>query len=265
VNSENFLSTTTPRSVAIMQPTYFPWAGYFALMDVVDAFVFLDDVQLAKRSWQQRNRIKTANGVQWLTVPVASKGKQDQLLADARIEAERGFPSKHRKSLEHAYVKAPHFERYAPALFEILESGIDSLCDLNAQVIAYLAQCLGVDTPLIFSSELREPGKRTGHLVNICKAMRAGAYVSPSGSMAYMEGDSSFADNGMELFFLTYEPAPYAQLYGEYVSHLSAIDLVFNMGPQSGETLRRGTAELFHSVDGHTELMRLDEAKERLA
>ena len=91
--------------VAIMQPTYLPWCGYFALMQAVDTFILLDSVQFAKRSWQQRNQIKTANGAKWLTVPVISKGKRQQLICEAELDDSRNFASTHRKVLKVAMPK----------------------------------------------------------------------------------------------------------------------------------------------------------------
>ena len=113
--------------VAIMQPTYLPWCGYFALMDRVDEFVLLDTVPFNKRSWQQRNRIKTGRGEIWLTVPVLSKGLRGQIISEVKIDTSRDALSAHRTSIEHAYGKAPFFSDYADTLFKILASSLLAL------------------------------------------------------------------------------------------------------------------------------------------
>ena len=95
--------------VAIMQSTYLPWVGYFALMKSVDVFIILDSVQFSKRSWQQRNQIKTESGAKWLTVPVISKGKKDQLIADVKIDYSSKFPESHINMIEQNYRKSPFF------------------------------------------------------------------------------------------------------------------------------------------------------------
>ena len=97
-------------SAAIMQPTYLPWCGYMALIESVDEFVLLDTVQFAKRSWQQRNQIKTRNGPLWLTVPVVSKGLRNQKICDVKIDTERDFPQRHIRTIELNLSKTPFQE-----------------------------------------------------------------------------------------------------------------------------------------------------------
>jgi len=116
--------------IAIMQPTYIPWVGYFSLINKVDVFIFLDSVQFAKRSWQQRNKIKTANESIWLTVPVLSKGKQSQFINEVEIDLTRDFSEKHIASLESNYHKAPYFLKYSPDFFLFYKKIINILLTL---------------------------------------------------------------------------------------------------------------------------------------
>src|SRR3546814_5151800 len=125
---------------AIMQPTYLPWIGYFGMIDRADIFVFLDSVQFARRSWQQRNRIKTANGPLMLTVPVHKKGARDQTIAEVRIDEQAQFPLTQMRAIEHALKKAPYFATHAEALFGILGGGRSGLSDLNIALITWLAE-----------------------------------------------------------------------------------------------------------------------------
>ena len=118
--------------VAISQPTYLPWMGYFDLMDQVDVFVILDSVQFEKRSWQQRNRIKTLAGLQWLTVPVAVRGKQGQLIHEVEIQ-EPAFWENHLRNIELNYRRTPHFETYYTQFANVYKESLSSfrLVDLN--------------------------------------------------------------------------------------------------------------------------------------
>ena len=118
--------------VAIMQPTYLPWSGYFGLMQAVDVFVLLDSVQFTRRSWQQRNQIKTARGGQWLSVPVLSKGKRDQLIREVEVDQSSGFAAIHRKSIEMSYAKTPYFNEYAGTLLPMLDNRSPRLAELHS-------------------------------------------------------------------------------------------------------------------------------------
>ncbi len=105
--------------VAIAQPTYLPWLGYFDLLDQVDKFVLLDTVQFEKQSWQQRNRIKTPTGLMWLTVPVVFRGRLGQRIVDVEIR-EPEFCRDHLRAVELNYRRAPFFGDYYPAFCELL-------------------------------------------------------------------------------------------------------------------------------------------------
>src|SRR5205823_3408897 len=147
--------------IAISQPTYLPWLGYFDLIDQVDAFVLLDSVQFEKQSWQQRNRIKTPTGLQWLTVPVVFRGRLGQRIMEVIIR-DPEFPRKHLRAIELNYRRAPFFDRYFPELARILEqhpSG-SHLADLNLEIIRWVCAALGIQTTLIRSSELHQDGRR---------------------------------------------------------------------------------------------------------
>jgi len=103
-----------------MQPTYLPWLGYFDLMDQADVFVFLDNVQFARRSWQQRNRIRGPKGLQWLSVPVKKRGRYHRDIRSTKIVKDGRFPTKHLRALEYSYKGAPHFKDYFPGIRDIL-------------------------------------------------------------------------------------------------------------------------------------------------
>ena len=227
-------------TVAIMQPTYLPWVGYFALMDIVDTFVVLDSVQFARRSWQQRNRIKTANGEHFLTVPVYKKGLRDQKISEVTINYDDKPLMKHKRTLDGAYSKAPHFKKYADELFEIYDKAPEHLLDLNLDIIEWMRTQLGITTPIIRSSSMELSEKRADLIAAICVEARADVYVSPPGSRDYLDESTALNDNNVELWYLDYTCQTYPQLHGEFTPFLSTLDLMFNIGTDSLNTIRAG-------------------------
>jgi len=238
---------------AIMQPTYLPWCGYFALMDSVERFVLLDTVAFSKRSWQQRNRIKTGSGEVWLTVPVLSKGLGGQMISEVKIDISRDALSAHRTTIEHAYGKAPFFADYADPLFKILSSSHTRLIDLNFDLIMWLRRVLGIETALLRASatcienevnDVQQTDIRVERLARICEYIGAAEYVSPLGAIEYIEeGRDVFTRRGIAISYHDYVHPVYHQRHGEFVPYLSVIDLIFAHGPNSLEIIRRGRGE----------------------
>ncbi len=232
-----------PETIAIMQPTFLPWVGYFALMDRVDRFVLLDDVQFDKRSWQQRNRIKTANGPIWLTVPVLTKGRREQTILEAEIQPEARFAETALKTLEHAYSKAAHFapvmDRIAPA-FEAAGQG---LCALNVALIDALCELMGLQADMVRSSATPVTSSKAQRLADLCRAHGARRYLSPPGSKDYLDGDPALAEAGVELAYLNYIHPEWPQLHGRFEPYMSALDLVMNALPGALSILRSGVGE----------------------
>jgi hypothetical protein len=228
------------RTAAIMQPTYLPWMGYFDLMDQCDVFVVLDSVQFDRHSWQQRNRVKTAHGPRWLTVPVLSRGRREQLISAVEIDPGGDFPRAHLKTIAHAYAKAPSYGRYAGSLAKILGGGHHYLGRLNAELIRWIAGELGITTELVRSSELDVQGRKVDLLVNICRQVGADRYLAPPGSRSYIEQHNLFRQHGIALEYHAYSPPRYPQLHGEFVPSLSVIDVMFNVGERSLEVVRSG-------------------------
>tara|TARA_Y100001933_G_C18767307_1_gene466638 strand:+ start:36 stop:698 length:663 start_codon:yes stop_codon:yes gene_type:complete len=213
-----------------MQPTYLPWIGYFSLIKNVDTFVFLDSVQFAKRSWQQRNKIKTNNGTKWLTVPVLSKGKREQLIKDTIIYNESNFCKDHIKSIEFNYCKAKYFKPESNSLFNILRSNSDYIADLNIEIIRYLSQRLRIKTKFIRSRDLDCKGSKADLLASICSILHATEYISPPGSKDYLEVSDAFKKLDILVNYFEYKHPIYDQLWGDFLPYMSAIDLLFNCG-----------------------------------
>lgn len=228
---------------AIMQPTYLPWIGYFALMDMADAFVFLDDVQLSKQSWQTRNRIKGESGKElMLTVPIRHAGEQP--IKDVEIDGTHWI-AKHLKSFQQNYRKAPCFAEAAEIYQGVLENTPGKLCDLNIALIAALAARLNIAPRVVRSSEIAEKSAdRRDRLVDICKTVGADTYLSPAGAAGYLSedgGEAQFAAHGMSLLYQRYEHPVYPQINGAFLSHMCVLDLVANVGcAEAGRVIRSG-------------------------
>jgi hypothetical protein len=210
-------------------------------MDQVDTFVLLDSVQFEKQSWQHRNRIKTATGLQWLTVPVVYRGCFGQYINQVEIR-DPEFVRKHLRGIELSYRRAPYFDSYYPELAEILNAQSRGLLtDLNAGLLRWFCSILGIQTLVLRSSVLKVGGRRTELLVNICLELKANSYLSPPGSAVYLLSDLElFVNAGIEVEFHHYEHPEYSQLFPPFCAYASALDLLFNQGPSSLEVIRSG-------------------------
>lgn len=229
-------------TIAIAQPTYLPWLGYFDLLDQVDKFVLLDTVQFSKQSWQQRNRIKTPTGLQWLTVPVLFRGRLGQRIVDVEIR-EREFWRDHLRAIELNYRRSPFFESYYPALSELLQSvpSEPRLAELTIALLRWLSEVLGIKTPIVRSSELTVEGKRTQLLAEICGLSGATTYVSPLGSADYLLHELPIlTERGVNVVFQHYDHPLYQQLFPPFLAHASVLDLLFNEGENSLAIIRSG-------------------------
>jgi WbqC-like protein len=228
--------------IAISQPTFLPWLGYFDLIDQVEVFVILDSVQFEKRSWQQRNKIKTLEGLQWLTVPVLVQGRFEQLVREVQLQNPDCL-RKHARTLEHNYRHAPWFETYFRPISSIFDSVAHdlSLANLNVRIIEWMMDCLGIKVQLKKSSELGCDGKRSQLLVNICEALSANSYLSPIGSAGYLLAELDlFEQRNIEVTFQHYEHPRYRQQFGEFIPYAATLDLLFNEGERAGEIVRSG-------------------------
>ena len=225
--------------VAIMQPTYLPWSGYFGLMRSVDLFIFLDSVQFAHRSWQQRNQIKTANGAQWLTVPVVSKGRRDQRINEVLIDYTQRFKAKHLGTIQQSYRNSPYYAQARDVLSPLMEAS-EMLADLNIALIERIASQLNIDTPTLRSSKLSGKGAKAELLASFCSDIGATEYISPPGSEDYLRRSDAFWRAGIEVSYFNYEHPEYPQLFGGFLPYMSVIDMLFNCGEVSLRLIEAG-------------------------
>lgn len=225
------------KRVAILQSNYIPWKGYFDLIDSVDEFIIYDDVQYTKNDWRNRNKIKTPNGLQWLTVPVGqniSRKIREVKLPDSNWQI------KHWKTIEANYSRASHFDE----IKEILEplyckNKYNLLSQLNRVFIDSISRYLGIRTLISDSGGYLLKGDRTERLVNICKQAGATEYVSGPAAKAYIDEDL-FERQKIQLSWFRYSAYPeYPQLWGDFVHAVSIIDLMFNMGKEAAEYFKQ--------------------------
>jgi len=239
---------------AIMQPTYNPWLGYFDLIDRVDTFVFLDNVQVVKRSWQVRNRIKTPQGELFLTIPIIRPKGQETKLNEAIIDDTQRWREKHIKTIEFYYKKAPFFVEVFPLVKNLIEFPTRILSDFNINFISTIAKKIGIKTKFVKASEL-EPlkGKKDKLLAEICKKINCSKYISPQGSAIYLEAQEpggAIVKNGIELYYHNYEHPIYNQLYPPFLPYMGIIDLLFNEGFEKAlEIIKKGRRpEIYYST-----------------
>lgn len=217
--------------VAAHQPHYLPWLGYFHKMASCDLFIYLDDVQFKKREFQNRNKIRVKNGVQWLTAPVATKGRYDQNISDVLLTP-GAWAHDHWTALQLAYGRAPFFKTHEPVLKKIYGAPWQKLVDVCGPLNEWHRQALGIATPLRFSSEFGVRTMKSQRLVDLCRAVGADAYLSGAGARDYLEEDL-FTQAGIRVQYQDYHHPVYAQAYPGFESHLAALDLIFNLGPGS--------------------------------
>ena len=224
-------------TVAIHQPNYIPWPGYFRKMGICDIFVYLDAVQYPRgQSFGPRNRIKTPNGVNFLTVPVStprgSKGKASYL--EVKFADDR-WRQKHLKTIEQSYARAPHFDDVFPLYRRELERG-ETFVALNIGLIEAFASYLRIETKRVRLSEILPSfGQKTQLVVDICAKLRATTYLSGGGGGLDYNDELVLSEHGIELRYDSFQYPTHPQLWGAFEPNLSIVDLLFNCGPAARE------------------------------
>jgi len=228
-------------SCAIMQPTYLPWAGYFNLMSRVDKFVFLDDVQFQKRTWHARNRILLQGNEYLLTIPT-NKSPQQTKICDVKIIDNDRWQKKHWQTIKSAYEKAPYGKQLLDLLGPMFsDMAPEYLGQWTSGIIKLLAECLELECETFQASDLGCEGRRSDHLLAICKLLNCNNYVSPEGSREYLREDDFEGNSDVSLEFQAYNPGRYPQLgRSEFLSHLSVIDVIANTGKNFTSRYIRG-------------------------
>ena len=225
--------------VAIHQPNYVPWLGYFYKICHCDVFVFLDSVPYSRNSLVNRNRIKIPQGLAWLTVGVLTKGHYAQAISEVEVNNSVDWRKTHWRTISQNYSKTPHFKEYESLFEAVYDREWRRLIDLNETLIQLISSLLGTNTVMfVNASALKTTGTRSELLVNICKAVGADTYLSGFGGRKYLD-ESGFQEAGVRLVYSDFEHPVYGQLWGEFVPNLSIIDLLFNEGERSRSILNQ--------------------------
>jgi hypothetical protein len=236
--------------VTIHQPEHLPWLGFFDKMRQADVFVLLDTTQFAKDDFQNRNRIKAAKGATWLTVPVYKKGRTSQLIKDVEICNDRSWGNQHWSLIYQNYKDAPHFDEHRPFFEALYGRQWESLNDLNIHIIRYLASQLGLSTRIITASEMSiyEQGATRVNFA-ICRQLSARVYLSGAYGKEYLD-ETPFALHNCEVRYQNFHHPVYPQQWGEFLSHMSAIDLLFNCGDRSLEIIAQANSPELQARSG---------------
>lgn len=227
--------------VTIHQPQFLPWLGYLDKIDQADLFVVLDSVQFKKNEWQNRNRIRTAQGWQWLTVPV--RHRFGQRLDEVRINGDVDWRAKHLRALEMHYQKAPFARRYLEGLRGVYAQPWSHLADLNLAVLRWLLDAFGIKTPVRRSADmpyLREDP--TDRLIDICRTVAATHYLAGAGATQYMDL-ARFQASGVQLEMQAFHHPVYPQCYDPFVPGMAAVDLLLLCGESALPRLREAREE----------------------
>lgn len=224
--------------VGIHQPHYLPWLRYFEKIDACDVFILLDTVQFTKNGWQNRNKIKTAQGDLVLTVPVHANS--DTTIAEVAIDTQRRWQRRHQRAIEQNYKRAPYFEWTMDTIDAFYLRPFESLAELNREMLWAWMDLLGIDTPIHVASELNVDGTATERLVNLVRAVGGDAYYSGAHALDVYLDAQVVTNAGIGLQLQQWTAPEYPQLHREFIPDLSILDLVMNVGPDALAVIRSG-------------------------
>lgn len=216
------------KKIAILQSNYIPWKGYFDMINMVDEFILYDDAQFTKNDWRNRNRIKTNQGVSWITIPV--KHSISQKISEIEVLNNK-WRKIHWKTLNQNYSKAKYFKNYE-AIFEelYLKEDFTFLSKINYNFICKINNILGINTKITWSTDYDLKGDKTEKLIHICKQAEATEYISGPSANNYID-KSLFEEENIEFTYMDYSNYPeYNQLHDKFEHSVSILDLIFNEG-----------------------------------
>lgn len=221
------------------QPVYLPWLGLFHKIVLADTFVSFDDVQYVPKDWNNRNRIKTPTGPTWLTVPVLRKGYLEKPIRSIEINNAEPWRRKHWRSLLLNYGKSAYFDDYASFFEDLYTREWQYLVELNEYILRWLLDTLEIEVRFMKASELDFEGAKSALVLDMCRKLSADLYIF--GALGHDYADvRAFEAAGVKIRFQEYKHPTYPQLHGDFVPHLSIVDLLFNCGPRCREILLSG-------------------------
>lgn len=221
------------KKVAILQSNYIPWKGYFDMINYVDEFILYDDMQYTKRDWRNRNKIKTANGLKWLSIPVEVKGKFNQKINVTKI-ADPNWNCKHFDALKYNYRTAKFYSHVIDMVKSwYQECSSEYLSEVNYYFLNKINENLGIDTKISWSSDYILIDGKSERLLDLCKQAKATEYISGPAAQDYLD-ESMFLNEGIKVEWMDYSGYPeYNQLYPPFEHGVSILDLIFNEGPNA--------------------------------
>ncbi|TMO63268.1 WbqC family protein [Pseudoalteromonas aurantia] len=244
--------------LAVMQPTYIPWLGYFDLINSADQFLFLDDVKLEKSDWHVRNKIKGNQGEIMLSQVVSTpNGRMGSVICDTEFKEKHPWRKKHLKSIEMNYRKAPFFNSIFGVIQQYFLNECNNLADFNIGLTQVFLKSLEIQTSVNRSSKLPKiAGVKDERLANFCDFFKSDKYLSPRGASAYIERHSPgglLAKSGVEVFYQQFEHPKYYQCYPPFVSHLGVVDALMNLGAdQTKQLIESGHKQPLHYSELYT-------------
>lgn len=220
------------KKIAILQSNYIPWKGYFDLINMVDEFIFYDEVQYTKNDWRNRNKLKTSQGMQWITIPVRQDGLE-QKIKDTKV-SNKNWNIKHWRTIQQNYSKSKYFSDYKDIFEELyLGSNEEYLSEINYKFISAINTILGIQTKIRWSSEFELLEGQTEKLLGICKQSGATTYLSGPAAKGYFDEELA-KQEGIEVEWMDYSGYPeYNQLHPPFEHGVSVLDLIFNEGPNA--------------------------------
>ena len=223
-----------------MQPGYIPWLGYFDRIAQADLFVVLDHVRMDRNSQTKfcnRNKIRTAHGWTWLTIPIQTKGVLERPINEIRLTEDITWRRKHFQALKNNYSRAEYFGEHLEFFENVYKKEWDTILPYLLEINGYLLDSLKIDTEILLSSKLDLKQTKSDLILEICQLTKATKYLSGPFGRHYLNSNS-FSDCGIEIEYHDYVHPVYTQLYGGFESHLSVLDLIFNHGPLSLKILK---------------------------
>lgn len=227
------------KTIAITQSNYIPWKGFFDTIRKADEIVLYDDMQYTRRDWRNRNKIKTPQGVQWLTIPVEVKGRFFQKISET-IVSDPHWKASHWKSIQLNYKKAPCFDEMRDFVeYLYRDSRSDNLSQINYWFLTEISKWMGIHTKFCFSSKYTLEEERTDRLVGICKQSEATDYYTGPAAKEYLNEDK-FNQAGIKVHYFDYSGYPeYPQLYPPFEHAVSIIDLLMHTGKNFAKFMKQ--------------------------
>ena len=222
------------KRVAIVQSNYIPWKGYFDLIDRVDEFVLLDDVQYTRRDWRNRNQIKTPQGLHWLSIPLQVRGNYLDAINQMQV-CDRGWAQQHWRTIHHHYRQAPGFAVHAGWLEAAYEEAarLSRLSEINELFLRAICRALEIPTLLRRSTDFQLTSGKNERLVELCRQAGATVYLSGPAARSYLDEDA-FGAHGLAVEWMSYDGyPPYPQRHGEFSHGVSVVDLLLNTGREA--------------------------------